>query len=102
MSQRLCDPARAKLSKYPLLLSVIEKHGTVIITNIHSRDTVLQVIKTFYNDFDNDDLSIPTNPAIRVRYSPSSLSFFDLSFSNSDAFALSIPYSILFSSKPIL
>lgn len=76
MSQRLCDLARAKLSKYPLLLSAIEKHDTVVITNIPSRDAVFQVIKTFYNNFDEDDLSVPTNPAIRVRYSPSSPSFF--------------------------
>lgn len=102
MSQRLCDPARAKLSKYPVLLSAIEQHGNVIITNIPSRAGVLRTIKTFYNDFDNDDLRVPTNPAIRVRYSPSSPSFFDLSFSDSDASDLLIPYNILLFSKPIL
>lgn len=102
MSQRLCDPARAKLSKYHLLLSAIEKHGTVVITNIPSRDAVFQVIKTFYNDFDEYDLSVPINPAIRVRYSPSSPSFFALFFSVNIASDLLIPYSILLSSKPIL
>lgn len=102
MTQRLCDPARAKLSKYPLLLSAIEKHGTVVITNIPSRDAVFQVIKTFYNDFDNDDIRVPTNPTIMVRYSPSSSRFFDLYFSFGGASDLLIPYNVTFSSQPIL
>lgn len=103
MSQRLCAQAKASLSKYPVLLSAMEQHGNVIITNIPSRAGVLRTIKTFYEGYSDDDLAIPINPAIRAEYRPALTDLFALYFckDTSDTYP-SIPYSILFSPKPIL
>ena len=103
MSQRLCAQVKARLSKYPVLLSAIEQHGSVIITNIPSRAGVLRIIKTFYKYYYDEDLAIPINPAIRAEYRPALTDLFVLCFckDTSDTYP-SIPYSILFSPRPIL